>query len=182
MNCGARYAWIARFLKNAQVSRGTRTVRPLTTQEIEEQSMFSIKRTQNQGKSCPNFENDKMQLNLQTNQDGVLKCRGRIQGSFPIYLHDSTIYARKLVGWSHLVTLHGSVALTMTKVREHYWIPRLRKLTKQVIKSCAGCKRFQAIAYSTPPPGQFLLDHTDGSVPFEVIGVDFASPIKYRVR
>lgn len=51
-----------------------------------------------------------------------------------------------------------------------------------MIKSCAGCKRFQAIVHSNPPPGQLPLDRTEGSPPFEAIGVDFAGPIKYRVR
>ena len=41
-------------------------------------------------------------------------------------------------------TPHGGVALTMTKVQELYWVPRLRAL--------------------------------------EVIGIDFAGPIKYRIR
>ena len=30
----------------------------------------------------------------------------------------------------HKKTLHGGVALTMTAVLDHYWIPKLRQLTK----------------------------------------------------
>ena len=175
-------AWIVRFLRNMRVKREKRDGGPLTTEEIERQRMFWIKRAQQQAKATQNYEKDSLQLNVQTNQDGVQECRGRIQGSYPIYLDDTTPYTRKLVERSHLDTLHGGVTLTMAKVRERYWVPRLRKLTKQVIKSCAGCKRFQAIALSNPPPGPFPLDRTQGSTPFEVIGVDFAGPIKYRIR
>ena len=70
----------------------------------------------------------------------------------------------------------------MTKVRELYWVPRLRALVKQVLRACSGCKRFQAMALATPPPGLLPTDRTEGSTPFEVIGVDFAGPIKYRIR
>ena len=104
--------------------------------------MFWIKHAQQQAKATQNYERDSLQLNVQTNQDGVQKCRGRIQGSYPIYQGDTTPYTRKLVERTHLDTLHGGVTLTIAKVGKRYWVPRLRKLTKQVIKSCAG---------STPP-------------------------------
>ena len=77
-------------------------------------------------------------------------------------------------------TLHGGVGLTMAKIREEYWIPRLRRLAKKVIKQCHGCKRFQAVALAAPPPGLLPPERTEGSSPFEVVGVDFAGPIKYR--
>ena len=175
-------AWIVRFVKNARVHQEKRVKGPLTTEEIESQRMFWIRRDQRQAGSTRNYERDRLHLNVQTNQDGVLECRGRIQGSYPIYLDDATVYTRKLRERSHSDTLHGEVTLTMAKVRERHWVLRLRKLTKQVIKSCAGCKRFQAIALSNPPPGPLPLDRTQGSTPFEVIGVDFAGPLKYRIR
>ena len=81
---------------------------------------------------------------------------------------------------THLRTLHGGLGLTMAEVREKYWIPRLRKLAKKVVKSCWGCKRFQAVAQATPPPGLLPTERTEGSGAFEIIGVDFAGPIKYR--
>ena len=70
----------------------------------------------------------------------------------------------------------------MTRVCERYWVPRLRKLAKQVVKACSGCKHFQATALAAPPPGLLPTDCTEGNTPFKVIGVDFAGPLKYRVR
>ena len=81
---------------------------------------------------------------------------------------------------AHVRTLHGGVGLTMTKLRETYWIPRLRRLVRKVTKKCNGCKRFQAVALASPPPGKFPSDRTVGSSAFEVIGVDYAGPIPYR--
>ncbi|XP_068690693.1 uncharacterized protein [Montipora foliosa] len=66
----------------------------------------------------------------------------------------------------------------MARIGEHYWVPRLRRLAKRVIK---GCRRFQVKATERPPPGNLPLDRTEGSRPFQVVGVDFAGPIKYRV-
>ena len=94
--------------------------------------------------SKPKFEEDRSRLNLRPT-GGILKCHGRIQGDLPIYLPDNDLYTEKLVEQSHNETLHGGVSLTMTKVREIYWIPRLRRLAKRVLKRCFGCRRFQAI-------------------------------------
>ena len=80
---------------------------------------------------------------------------------------------------AHLQTLHGVLSLTMTKIREKYWIPRLRRLTKRVISECHGCKRFHVTALANPPTGNLPKERTEGSVPFKSIGVDFAGPIKY---
>ena len=70
----------------------------------------------------------------------------------------------------------------MTKVQELFWVPRLRALVENVLKACSGCKRFQAMALAKLPPGLLSTDCTEGSTPFEVIGIDFAGPIKYRIR
>ena len=119
-----------------------------------------------------------MQLNLQINSEGILECRGRIQGRYPVYLPDDYLFTEKFVQRSHRRTLHGGVALTMADIWERHWVPRLCQVVKKIIKSCWGCKRFQAIP--SPPPGLLPHERTEGSTAFEVIGVDFAGPIKYQ--
>ena len=81
----------------------------------------------------------------------------------------------------HTQTLHGGVSMTLTKVRENYWVPRLRRLIKQVIKSCHGCKRFQVATLLNPPTGNLPRERTAGSVPFwfKSIRLHFAGPIEY---
>ena len=123
-------AWIWRFLHNIRTVRKQRIVGPLTTEEIQKQTTFWIKRSQQQAKSSQKFEEDRLQLNMQGNQEGILECKGRIQGHYPIFLPDSSPFTSKLVHRSHVDTLHGGVALTMTKVRELYWVPRLRALVE----------------------------------------------------
>lgn len=171
-------AWIMRFANNARAKRATRTKGPLTTDEIEKQKHFWLLRVQSRGSES--MEEDRLCLNLQKNKDGLLECRGRLQGVYPIYIPDATTFANKYVEHVHKATLHGGVGLTMAKVREEFWIPRLRRLAKKVIRECYGCKRFQAVALAAPPPGLLPLERTEGSTPFEIVGVDFAGPIKYR--
>ena len=130
--------------------------------------------------TMPNYPQIQSSLNLQLSKDGLLECRGRIQGKYPIYLPEDAIFTKKLVRRVHCETLHGGVGLTMAAVRENYWVPRLRRLVKKVTKECWGCKRFQATAVATPPPGLLPTNRTEGTTAFEVVGVDFAGPIRYR--
>ena len=87
----------------------------------------------------------------------------------------------RLVEEAHQETLHEGVWLTMAKVRTHYWIPKLRQPVKKVRNSCHGCKRFQASPYATPPPGNLPTTRTRGTNPYQVIGVNYAGSIRYRV-
>ena len=174
-------AWISRFLRNC--CRPSNKIRgPLTTAELAEHELFWIKRTQKEGMSNTNFIADQEQLNLQQNKHGLLECRGRVQGDYPIYLPDSVLFTAKMVQHAHVTTLHGGVSLTMTKVREKFWVPRLRKLVKKTVKNCSGCKRFQAVALKNPPTAPLPSERTEGTTPFNVIGVDFAGPVKYRSK
>lgn len=153
---------------------------PITTAEIVARTTRWIRRIQTRAQNTPKVISDKLQLNLQPNWEKILECHERIQGRYPIYLQDDSVFTEKLVRHAHQRTLHVGLSVTMAEVREKYWIPRLRKLTKKVVKSCWGCKRFQAVAQATPPPGLLPKERTEGSGAFEIIGVDFAGPIKYR--
>ena len=125
------------------------------------------------------FPDDKEQLNLKPNVEGVLECRGRSQSDYPAHLSDSAPYTVKLVQRTHVVTLQGGAGLTVTKVRERFSVPRLRKLVKSILKGCWGCKRFRTIPAQSPPPGLLLRERTGGNTPFNVIGEHFAGPVKY---
>ena len=120
----------------------------------------------------------KVLLNLQRNDTGVLECRGRIEGQYPIFLPENSEFTRKVVEQAHVTTLHGGVASTMARVRERYWVPKLRRMVKKARSDCFGSVKFRSVAYQKPPPGNLPATRTEGSAPFQVPGVDFAGPIR----
>ena len=95
------------------------------------------------------------------------------------YYSGSSLWARKFVEHAHKSTLHGGVGLTMVKVRERHWIPRLRRLAKRVIKDCHGCM-VPRHCLCFPPPENLPTMRTDGSTAYQIIGVDYAGPLRYR--
>ena len=173
-------AWIQRFIGNCRTKPRERASGPLVTDEIQRTKSWWTKRAQLVARQDSRFEADQLHLNLQPNDEGILECRGRIHGEFPIYLPDNHPYTSSLVRQAHVSTLHGAVGMTMAKIREHHWVLRLCQLVKKIRSKCQGCKRFQTKAFQAPPPGKLPSSRTQGTAPFQVFGVNFAGPIKYH--
>ena len=146
--------WVARFVHNTRLPPCERKTGPLTTEELSIQQRSWEKKAQREGVNSKNYENDRSQLNLQLNDQQLLECRGRIQGVYPVYLPDTAVYTQKFVEEAHESTLHGGMQLTMAKVRERHWVPRLRRLVKRIVKIA------QDANHSRPQPLLYhLLDY-----------------------
>ena len=103
-------AWIKRFFNNFQK---TKRNNPLKTDETQHQKAF--RRQQQRVKDIEKFKISKEMLDLQEKIEGIYVCRGRIEGSHPVFIPPDSL-AEKLIFQAHKNTLHGGVALTMTKV------------------------------------------------------------------
>ena len=66
-------ACLARFVHNVR-NKVEKKTGPLTTEEFEAQKKNWKKRVQQQGETSHKYEADRMQLNLQRNQSGLLEC------------------------------------------------------------------------------------------------------------
>ena len=78
-------AWVRRFTTRRD-RKG-----PLTSEDLREARDWWIRRVQNLDSKKPQFTQTRNALNLIPNSDGILECRGRIQGMYPVYLPaDST--------------------------------------------------------------------------------------------
>ena len=119
-------------------------------------------------------------LRLAKDEVGILRCNERIQGYTPIFIPRKSALARSIIEHCHLQTLHGGVATTMNKVRQKYWIPKLRALVKSVRHKCNHCKKYRAKVLSAPPTSALPRFRTELTEPFNVTGVDFAGPLLYK--
>ena len=80
-------AFVLRFLRNTR-SKETREklVGPLSTEECESVEILWLKEMQKAVVRSPRFENLKQQLGLYSDDNGLLRCRGRLQNaSIPFY-------------------------------------------------------------------------------------------------
>lgn len=77
---------------------------PLTTKETNQLRLHWERQAQKSGE----VEKDREVLNLYLNQEGLLESRGRLQGDYPVYLPETSLYSQRIVK-AHLQTLHGGV-------------------------------------------------------------------------
>ena len=73
--------------------------------------------------SSDRIEDDKKKLNLEKNDEGVYICKARLQGFHPIYLWQDSVLSKKVILAEHKRSLHGGVAMTMSRVRSLFWVP-----------------------------------------------------------
>ena len=83
---------------------------------------------------------------------------------------------------THLPETGRARPLINPSIRESYWVPKLRQLVKRIRSNCWGCERFRARSYENPLPGHLPASRTQGTTPFEAVGVDFAGPNHYKTK
>ena len=104
----------------------------MTTEELINQQKFWTKREQQRFKKDSKFKSDSKHLTLKENAECIYKYQGRIQGHYHVYLTSKSLLSEKLIFHAHLKTIHG-VNITMTNIRENYWIPGLRQPSANVM-------------------------------------------------
>ncbi|KAL5467046.1 hypothetical protein EMCRGX_G031213 [Ephydatia muelleri] len=150
----------------------------------QEAELLWVKCTQ---RTLPDFNTLMKQFNLFEDKNGVWHCRGRLentQGSYcskyPVLLpkhHPLTIL---FVKQAHERVLHNGVKETLTEVREKYWIPSGRSVTRIVTYKCGICKRFEGAPLKAPKPPPLPECRVTESPAFSYTGVDFAGPLIIR--
>ena len=134
-------AFMRRFCANA---KGAGHKGPLTTEEIQNAEMLWVHKMQIELK-------EDVSLPLQLDNTGIWRVNSRIQGYKPIYIPRGSGFDILMVRHFHQLIGHGGVSLTMGKVRERFWIPKLRMIVKSVIHRCYKCKKHRTKRLAAPP-------------------------------
>ncbi|XP_076297796.1 uncharacterized protein LOC143217409 [Lasioglossum baleicum] len=128
-----------------------------------------------------------IRLNPFLDDFGLLRVGGRLRHSLlhpdemhPISLPRESHLSQLVVRNTHAKTLHGGTQLTLSYVRQRFWIVRGRQLVKSVILKCVRCWRQRAA-----PAMQLMGDLPSRRVqryrPFLHTGIDYAGPINLRL-
>lgn len=121
-------------------------------QSIAQAEILWVKEAQRLLISDQNFEVWKRQFDLFYDQDGILRCRGRLKHAelsygtkYPIILSKVHTFTKLVVQQAHERVFHNGLNETLTETRTKYWIIQGRSLVKTLISRCYICRKFEAL-------------------------------------
>lgn len=186
-----------RFAKNCRTEKLERTSGHITVQEIKAASKAVIKWAQ-AGDFFSEIETLKKRAPVKSGSkiaalnpfidetDGILRVGGRIQSDnltynqrHPAILAYSNVLVELIIRDAHLTTLHGGNTLTLTYIRQSYWILKAKRAIKYVLRRCVKCTRFRAETQQQQM-GNLPEQRTTEARPFLFTGVDFCGPFDMK--
>ncbi|XP_066596626.1 uncharacterized protein [Prorops nasuta] len=118
---------------------------------------------------------------------GVLRIGGRLRNAeiseqmkHPIILPDCHTTAT-LIRQTHLDTLHGGLQLTLSTMRQKFWVMNARNLVKSCVHKCITCVRERA-KLGSQLMGSLPAARVSRSFTFEHTGVDYAGPFLVKLH
>ncbi|XP_077982843.1 uncharacterized protein LOC144437710 [Glandiceps talaboti] len=191
-------AWILRLKENLKkrMNRAERVThndsqKPdyLTAADMRAAEMSIVKYVQERhfsdiSKDC---EHRFMKLDPVKDSNGVVRVGGRLsraaipmETKHPILLPEDSPITELILEDIHRHTGHMGSNITLTKLRERYWIPKASVKIRSIIAKCVVCKRYRAKLMTQKMadlPEQRLII---GEPPFSQSGVDYFGPFEIK--
>lgn len=189
-------ATMLRFIRNCKNSSNKLTAE-LTAKElanaerilirIEQQTHFGDEWRALVDKKPVNKSSRLITLTPFIDDNQLIRVGGRLEKSsitydqkHPVVLPSKGTLTALFVNDTHLATLHGGNALTLTILRQRFWILNGANTVRFVLHKCVKCHRFKA------NPGQQVMGNLPEaritpSKPFSHSGVDYAGPYSIKM-
>ncbi|KAL0829413.1 hypothetical protein ABMA28_004186 [Loxostege sticticalis] len=194
-------SWVSRFitrLRRQNCTSQLNVVDTLTADELQSAQNLIIKNVQSR-----DFEDDiyhlKKQghvrnsskiasLNPYIDESGILRIGGRLEhatisrsAKHPVILSAKHRLTELIINQAHISTLHGGPRLTLSFIRNNYWIIGGIRVVKKIIRQCIKCRRF-----SQETNHQIMADlprpRVNPSRPFTNTGVDFTGFVEVKAN
>lgn len=169
---------------------------PITAEELDDAKTYWIKAIQHsafshetkilsKGQSLPT-SNPLLRLTPFMDQKGLLRTGGRLQSSLLpssvkhlLILPKISPLTSLIISEAHFRSLHGGVQITLTFIRNEFWILGDRNVVKSHILKCVRCARYRQ-KRAQQMMGQLPPERIIPSRPFLHSGVDYAGPLTLK--
>ncbi|XP_045448920.1 uncharacterized protein LOC123657418 [Melitaea cinxia] len=191
--------WLSRYIVSLRNKQSVPRLSYLTSSEMQRSYDVIIRTIQKY-----EFEEDYQRLinnkNISRNSklsslcpyidknDKLMRVRGRLNNSLlsssakhPIILPSHSRLTNLIISEAHTLTLHGGPRLTLSFIREKYWIISGLRTVKRELRKCVKCRRFseqksQQLMADLPQP------RVTPSRPFTHTGVDFTGHFDIKIN
>ena len=181
-------AWMLRFVK--RLLKQSYETDSLTSEELTEAEKIWIRYTQRKhfpyvlDKVHDKRTNIAQQLGVFKDEEGLLRCRGRLEHSnlsqgarYPILLHGKERLTSMIVDRVHRSNLHCGISQTLAQIRLKYWIPKGRSVIRTVQRNCNVCRRHEGGPYRMPALAPLPPSRVQEAPPFSRTGLDYFGPL-----
>jgi hypothetical protein len=124
------------------------------------------------------------QLRLYLDELGLIRLDGRLNNAqidmdtkFPYLIPKQHTITDLLIRRAHADTLHSGMRSTVTKLRQRYWIPRIREAVNTQLRKCVVCKIASGKPYRKPETPPLQASRIREAPPFTVTGCDFTGAL-----
>lgn len=186
-------AYCQRFINNCKTR--SKLTGPLTASELNTSMMTIVREVQREAYPAerdllatnkPVKRGNLTPLNPYLDENGIIRVNGRLEKSgiadskkYPIILPKNHHITILLIILAHISTCHGGATLTLSYLRNRFWIPNGINTVKKIVHSCQTCARFNVKSMeqkmATLPQARVNICR-----PFTHTGVDYAGPISIR--
>ncbi|XP_011883953.1 PREDICTED: uncharacterized protein LOC105571092 [Vollenhovia emeryi] len=181
-----------KFVSLLRKCRNSSEEKSLSITDIEREKLYWVKAIQqsffsqeikilSQGQSLPK-SNPLLCLTSYLDKQGCIRVGGRLEHSqlsegskHPLILPKNSVLTTLVIDDSHKRTLHGGTQLTLSFLRQQYWIIRGRTTVKSFIQKCVICTRFRQ-KRAQQLMGQLPVNRVTPSRAFLNSGIDYAGP------
>ena len=179
--------WVHNLCKSAKISG------PLTSVELTNARRLLIKSIRSstfqeefayllkKQTKCPPLIR---QLRLFLDDQHMIRCGGRIHNApttelskFPYLLPANCLLTDMIAIDTHNQLHHGRVSITVTALRQVYWIPSIQQYVRKLLRRCVTCNKMMGKPYRAPDSPPLPKVRVTESPPFTVIGVDFTGAL-----
>ena len=129
--------------------------------EYNKTSKLWIKSEQGLLKRQGNYSKLNVSLKLFTDEEGIVRLKGRFANSLicyeerhPILLRSGSVgyFTTLIVRDSRQKVLYHGIETILNHIRSKFWITKGRKTVKDIFKECVTCKRYQGRTRHLPFP------------------------------
>ena len=179
-------AYVLRFCNNLKrrVTKEGTSQGALKAEEIKSAKTVWIKHVQKTTPFSRSFDKTKGSLSVFEDDDGIMRCRGRLQNApismesrHPILLPHESHLTKLLVLKAHSAVMHNGVAETLAQLRSSFWIIRGRQLVRSLLSKCVICRHLQGRSFDSPDSPPLPDFRVNSDFAFTNVGVDYAGPL-----
>ena len=124
------------------------------------------------------------QLRLFIDDSKLIRCGGRIHNApttdaskFPHLLPSNHPFTKLIVLDTHNRLHHGGVGITVTTLRQMYWIPAMRQYVRRLLRRCVTCRKLMGKPYKAPESPPLPKVRVTEAPPFTITDVDFTGAL-----